>query len=151
MQHGSLFVERTIDRDFNAAEAYLRGDSIMRRTLNDLEHAETVTFVLGNHHSDDHFDFENHAVTWDAHSALRTTNGGVQSPALGLGHELVHANEAFEKRECLAATFDAAYDNKEERRVIVGAETHAAHTLGEGTRHDHTGHVFNVDSPTALA
>ena len=123
----------------------------MRRTFDDLEIASDPTYVLGNHRGDDHFDFENHAVTWDAHSALRTTNGGVQSPALGLGHELVHTSEARAKRDVLASTFDFAYDNKEERRVIVGAETHAAHTLGEGTRHDHGGRAFTVNSPTALA
>lgn len=123
----------------------------MARTFDDLERASTPTYVLGNHRGDDHFDFEHHAITWDAHSALRTTSGGVQSPALGLGHELVHANEAVGKRDVLASVFDAAYDNKEERRVIVGAETHAAHTLGEGTRHDHGGRALCVDSPTALA
>lgn len=150
-QHGSLFVERAIEGDFIAAESYLRADSVMRRTFDDLENASTATYVIGNHRNDDHFDFEHRAVTWDPHSALRTTTGGAQSPALGLGHELVHADEAADKREYLATTFDAAYDDKEERRVIVGAETHAARTLGEGTRHDHSGRVFTVDSPTAFA
>ncbi|GAC1529547.1 MAG: hypothetical protein NVS2B8_17250 [Vulcanimicrobiaceae bacterium] len=149
--HGSLLVDRSIDREFRAAEAYLRADTVMAQTFDDLERAPEATYVLGNRRSDDHFDFAARAVTWDPHSALRTTEGGRQSPALGLGHELVHADEDAIVRERLASKYDPAYDNREERRVIRGAEAHAARTLGEGTRHDHSGTLAHVDSPTALA
>lgn len=151
IRHGSLSIARSIDRDFRNAEAYLRGDRIMARTFDDLEQATSTTFVTGNSHGDDHFDFTHQTVTWDPHSALRTTSGGRQSPALGLGHELAHANESPSIRARLDAIDDLAYDNREERRVIRGAETHAARTLGEGTRHDHGGFAYHVDSPIALA
>jgi len=149
--HGSLAVARSIERDFTAAEKYLRGDSIMSRTFDHLEHARSTTFVTGNAHDDDHYNFAMKTVAWDPHSALQTTSGGRQSPALGLGHELVHADESPTIRAHLDATYDPAYDNREERRVILGAETHAARTLGEGTRHDHGGRVYHVNSPTVLA
>ena len=149
--HGSLHVERSLDRDFRKAEAYLRADGIMSRTFDDLENAAQPTYVVGNHRNDDHFDFASHAVTWDPHSALVTFNGGSQSPALGLGHELSHADENAVVRARLAATFDPAYDTKKERRVIRGAEAHAARTLHEGVRHDHGGSIAYVAGPTDLA
>jgi hypothetical protein len=42
-----------------------------------------------------------------------------------------------------------AYDNLEEWRVITGAETKAAKTLGEGTRRNHGGSTYRVSTPTS--
>ncbi len=149
--HGSLLVQRSLDRDFCKAENYLRADRVMNRIFDDVEHAANPTYVVGNHRNDDHFDFSSHAVTWDPHSALVTSNGWSQSPALGLGHELAHADEDAIVRDRLAATFDPNYDTKEERRVIRGAEAHAARTLHEGVRNSHGGSIAYVDGPTDLA
>jgi hypothetical protein len=44
---------------------------------------------------------------------------------------------------------DTAYDDREERRVILGSERHAAETLGEAVRHDHGGSTYYVASPIA--
>ncbi len=150
VRHGSVFVERSIDRAFTRAEGYLRGDRIMRRVFDDLEHSLVPSYVTGNTSDDDHYKDATRTVTWDPHSALRTSDGGRQSPALGLGHELAHADEDASLRHRLVATYDRSYDNKEERRVILGVETHAAHALGEGTRRDHGGTVYRVNSPTSL-
>jgi len=88
VRHGSVFVERSIDRAFTRAEGYLRGDRIMRHVFDDLEHSLVPSYVTGNTSDDDHYKDATRTVTWDPHSALRTSDGGRQSPALGLGHEL---------------------------------------------------------------
>lgn len=150
VHYGSLAVERSLDAAFRQAETYLRGDTIMARTLDDLERAAGAIVIRKNSHDDDHFDPATRSIQWDPTSALRTTDGGRQSPALGLGHELVHADADPQTRERLAQTRSPKYDNAEERRVIRGAETHAARTLGESIRHDHAGSVFHVDAPTDL-
>ena len=150
VHHGSLAVERSLDAAFRQAESYLRGDAIMARTFDEIENAPDAIVVSENSRDDDHFDPRTRTLTWDPYSALRTTDGGRQSPALGLGHELVHADADPQTRERLAAKRSPQYDNAEEKRVIRGAETHAARTLGESIRHDHAGSVFRVTSPTEL-
>ncbi|GAC1303187.1 MAG: hypothetical protein NVS2B3_09100 [Vulcanimicrobiaceae bacterium] len=149
VHHGSVSVERSLDKAFVAAERYLRGDSIMARTFDDLERGPNPIVVRGNRRDDDHFEPTTRTVAWDPYSALRTTDGGWQSPALGLGHELVHADADPASRARLSQIRSPRYDNAEERRVIRGAETHAARTLGESIRHDHAGATFRVTSPTS--
>ena len=58
-----------------------------------------------------------------------------------------HATVDPAVRGRLQGIYDAKYDNAEERRVIEGSEKHAAHTLGEGVRHDHGGRTYVVSSP----
>lgn len=150
VHHGSLAVQRSLDTAFRRAEAYLRGDSVMRHTLDDLEGGATAYVIRANARNDDHFDPSFDTVDWDPYSALRTSRGGRQSPALGLGHELVHADENPRVRARLAATPSLRYDTAEERRVIRGAEAHAARSLGEAARSDHAGSTYRVVSPTSL-
>ena len=50
--------------------------------------------------------------------------------------------------DALANIGDRAYDNLEERRVVLGSERHAAHTLHEGVRYDHDGYCYKVAGPT---
>ncbi|HEX8805731.1 MAG TPA: hypothetical protein VF741_02235, partial [Candidatus Aquilonibacter sp.] len=97
----------------------------------------------------DHFDPSDDEIAWDPYSALRPTNGGRQSPALGLGHEVDHAVEDPCAESRLQDTADTRYDNAEERRVVTGSEAHAARMLGESVRHDHRGKTFRVTSPIA--
>lgn len=151
VHHGAIAVARSLDPAFCKAEAYLRCDSIMARTFDALELGSIHYTILKNANDDDHFDPRSNVVEWDPHSALKTTEGGIQSPALGLGHELVHACEDSIARERLAATPSRKYDNAEERRVIRGAEAHAAKSLGEAQRYDHAGEVFWVTSPILVA
>ena len=84
-------------------------------------------------------------IWWDPKSALVTTKGGVQSPALGLVHELAHT-QANPKTPIRDLNND--YDNTEERRVITLIETPIARLLGEGLRFDHRGDLKEVSSPT---
>jgi len=82
----------------------------------------------------------------DPTSALRTTFGGKQTPALGLGHEMAHADASFWDR-LIGWVPWPSYDNLEEPRVITGPETAAARTLGEAIRTDHGGTPYTVSTP----
>ena len=73
-------------------------------------------------------------VNWDPYSALETTSGGSQSPALGLFHEMVHA---FGDPRVPVYPLDNGYDDTEEYRVIANYETPLATELGESVRYDH--------------
>ncbi|HUY41671.1 MAG TPA: hypothetical protein VMV82_08920 [Candidatus Dormibacteraeota bacterium] len=149
-RHGSLDVPHRADRDYRLAKAYLSRDSIERSLFDRLEHAWGRRFHLRvNARNDDSFDPATDTIDWDPHSALRTTSGGTQSPALGLGHEIDHAVEAPCVEARLNARANRCFDTAEERRVVAGSERHAARTLGESTRTDHAGRCYRVASPTA--
>lgn len=148
VQHGTLVVPASAERDYEAAKAYLSRDGVERSLFDRLEHAHGRHYRLTiNDCNDDHFDPNTDTIAWDPHSALRTTTGGRQSPALGLGHEIDHAVERIGIADRLRTRFDAHYDTAEEHRVIRGSEMHAARTLGEGVRHDHAGTTYRVSSP----
>ncbi len=149
IRHGSLSVPAKFDRDFVAAAGYLGRDSVMRGIIEKAEHVRFPLHLKINHHDDDSYDPSRRTVNWDPHSALVTTGGGRQSPALGLGHELDHATVSSAVRDAGSAIPDSLYDDREERRVILGSELHAARTLGEGIRHDHCGTTYYVGSPIA--
>jgi hypothetical protein len=150
-KHGSLIVPRADDALYKAAKSYLSRDPVEAKLFKELErplYGRTYHLTV-NHRNDDHFDPSDDEIAWDPYSALRTTRGGSQSPALGLGHEVDHAVEDPATAQRLRNTSDPRYDNAEERRVITGSETHAARTLGESVRYDHSGMTYRVASPTA--
>ena len=66
------------------------------------------------------------------------------SPALALGHEMAHARHPWIGFVLGFLSDPGRYDTLEERRVTKGAETAAAHTLGEPTR---ASHECNNSSP----
>ena len=148
--HGSLSVPRRAERAYDEAKSYLTRDRIERSLFDRLEHARGRHFRLTiNHRDDDHFDPRTDTIAWDPHSALRTSGGGRQSPALGLGHEIDHAVETPACEGRLARQPCPRYDDAEEKRVITGSERHAARTLGESVRYDHSGTTFRVAAPQA--
>lgn len=148
VHHGSLAVDRSIEPEFRRAEAYLRRDPTMRHIIDDLERAPVLTRINGDSISLDRYSVTSRTVDWDPHVAARFRDGGRQSPALILGHELAHADIDRKLQARLEAKILPAYDDAEERRVIVGAESHAARTLGESRRHDHSGAFYPVTSST---
>lgn len=83
------------------------------------------------HDGNDRYDPQTRTVYWDPHSALKTTAGGHQTPALGLGHEMAHATGNRHQNAVLSNTPGPRYDTKEERRVIRNYENPAARELGE--------------------
>lgn len=142
---------RSAQSAYELAKSYLSRDTVERTLFHKLEAARGRHFHLAvNHRNDDSFDPNTNTIAWDPYSALRTTNGGKQSPALGLGHEIDHAVERSRIANRLRETPNARYDTAEERRVITGSERHAARTLGEAVRTDHSGTTYRVASPVDL-
>jgi uncharacterized protein RhaS with RHS repeats len=148
-----LVVDPSLKDDFYKAGHYLYADNSMKLVIKKLiESPNTYYIKPGVTLDDDYFDGSK-TVYWNPHSALKTTSGGKQSPALGLGHELAHAQgfdfnpDRFNKMATPHS--DLIYDTKEESRVIMGPETSAAKTLGEDTRQDHGGASYPVSSCTA--
>ena len=149
VNYGNFRVPASAKADVDTALSYLSGDSVERTLIDKLEHGSRTYRLAVIHDGNDRFDPSNDTIYWDPRSALRTTSGGTQSPALGLGHEIDHAVEDPATAQKLSGTYDPKYDNLEEKRVITGSEAHAATTLGESIRHDHGGTAFVVSSPTA--
>jgi len=148
VSHGSLLVPRAAERCYEAAKNYLCRDRVERGLFARLEGARHRQYRLSlDSCNDDHFDPDSDTIAWDPHSALRTTEGGRQSPALGLGHEIDHAVESRTRERRLNERPSVRYDTIEERRVITGSERRAATTLGEAVRHDHGGRCYRVASP----
>ena len=149
VHHGSLALSARTDPLYEKAKRYLERDPVERSIFQHLEREAKHVYLRSNSHNDDSYDAHTSTIHWDPYSALRTTSGGHQSPALGLAHEADHAT-------CDARVLSdgwnhpvRAYDDAEERRVILGSETHAARRLGEATRHNHAGTCYRVATPTA--
>ncbi len=149
VHHGTLAVPRADNALYVQAKRYLSRDPVEKRLFHRLEDARDGReyHLTINHRNDDHFNPSNDEIAWDPYSALRTTRGGRQSPALGLGHEVDHAVENVRAERRLNCTPDTRYDTAEERRVIDGSERHAAKTLHESIRYDHAGSTYRVASP----
>ena len=145
---GALDVPKTAVRPLAEAFAYLRHDRVERALIDRLERGPERFRLSINHRDLDEYDPATHVIHWDPHSAMRTSRGGTQSPALGLAHEIDHAVRDGPRCQALAGTADRAYDSKEERRVICGSERHAARTLGEALRYDHRGRTYYVAAVT---
>jgi hypothetical protein len=145
----SLTIPQNARNDFALARAYLSRDVSMRATFRNVDRSRRTFHLRINHRGDDHFDPQTNTIAWDPYSALRTTQRGRQSPALGLGHEMAHAAEPAGKEAALERRALPRYDNCEERRVIRGCERHAARTLGEAVRCDHRGTLYRVATPVS--
>ncbi len=145
----ALYVPPGARRDFALARAYLTRDPDEKRIFARVENSKRHFVLQINHRGDDRFDPNSNRIDWDPYSALRTTHGGRQSPALGLGHELDHACEAPGRESALSNRALPRYDTQEERRVIRGSERHAAETLGESVRFDHRGACYRVPTPVS--
>jgi len=146
--HGTLDVSAHGNSAYVDARRYLCRDSVERSIFAKLEHAPHHIHLRLNARHDDSYDPNRQTIHWDPYSALRTTSGGRQSPALGLGHEADHATVASMIREADIVRRIPTYDNFEERRVILGSERHTARTLHEAIRHDHRGSSYHVETPT---
>ncbi len=96
-------------------------------------------------------------VTWNPSIGLETSNGTILSPATILEHEADHALGFAKnptKQKSLFQAFDKKYDNKEEKRVIIGTEQKTARANGEifgqsVTRENHKGLPVITNSPTS--
>jgi RHS repeat-associated protein len=84
--------------DYARATAYLSRDAGEGAIIHNLNAVQTVYTVQFINDGNDRFDPNTNTVFWDPRSSLATAdnngklNGDTQTPALGLGHELDHAN-----------------------------------------------------------
>jgi hypothetical protein len=148
VRYGSLRIPLSAQRAIDEAFAYLARDPVERSVIERLERSRIGHRIAIDHRHDDSYLPCSHTIRWDPTSAMRTTNGGRQSPALGLAHELDHAAEPGRTFDRLQAIELPGYDTAEERRVIAGSERHAARTLHESARRDHDGACYRVAGPT---
>ena len=133
--------------DYNAAKKYISRTSEGKRLFDKIENSRKKFCLTTNCSHDDHYDPRNREIAWDAKSALKTTTGGTQSPALGLAHEIDHATANGFFRWLRVLIPAGSYDNQEEKRVICGSERVIANGLGEDTRTNHRGNVYHVRTP----
>jgi hypothetical protein len=135
-------------KEYQAAKDHLSKSDLAKQLFERIENSRTG-FKLGlNKTHDDRYDPKTHTVHWDPKSALKTADGGRQSPALGLAHELDHAltNPILSAIRLMIPA--GKYENMEERRVINGSERAIARDIGEGTRNDHIyGTEYHVHDP----
>lgn len=125
-------VSRKDQADYKKAKEYASKDKKAKEVFDKAEKApEHVKLVTNNKDNDS---YKNKVIQWDPRSGLKV-EGGTQSAALGLLHEVDHFVIDIEGRS--DDTPDTQYDIKEEREVIEQAETPAAKTLGEPTRQTH--------------
>lgn len=145
----SIAVPRRALNNYALAKNYLCRDACERAIFARIERSPAQLRLRIDRRGDDRFDPNTNSVWWDPYSALRTTRGGKQSPALGLGHELDHAAAVQDREQRRLHQAVPRYDNREERRVIRGSERHAARTLGEAVRFDHRGSLYRVATPVS--
>ena len=91
-------------------------------------------------------------VFWESRLGTKTTEGGFQSPATILEHEMSHAVDDVNNHEehvRRKGQPDNQYDSKEERRVITGSEAETAKANKESTRKDHKGTYYRTVGPTS--
>lgn len=148
VHYGSLVIPLSAQRRVDEALGYLARDAALRSIVERLERSPVQHRIAIDHRHVDAYQPWNHTVRWDPTSALRTSGGGRQSPALGLAHELDHAAEDDRTYARLQHVRVRDYDSAEELRVITGSERHAARTLHESARCDHRGTVYRVGGPT---
>jgi hypothetical protein len=148
VHYGSLLIPLAAQRRVDEALGYLTRDASVRSIVERLEHSPVEHRIAIDHRHVDAYQPWNHTIRWDPTSALRTSGGGRQSPALGLAHELDHAALDDRTYARLQHARVDGYDSAEERRVITGSERHAARTLHESVRYDHRGGVYRVGGTT---
>jgi RHS repeat-associated protein len=129
---------------FDKAVEYLKQDEGMSEVYHLLKNSPEIYTVEMNNSDDDSYHPGTKTIKWDPMSALRTTGGGAQSPALGLGHEMAHAAAAEPVQVIMPGS---GYGDSEEYRVIKYFETPAAKNLNEGVRTDHGGSTYRVKDP----
>ena len=138
-------------RAINTAINYLNGSSTFGHIFSILQNsAQTYTINTNYSFMNGSFYYPTTTVTWNPGYGLQVTSGGIQSPALALAHELVHAfhydSDPANYPNIRQITMPG-YEKFVEY-VAVTYETLIARELGEkATRTDHGGTFVAVGSP----
>lgn len=93
-----------------------------------------------NDHGDTSTQTRSRTINWEPQSAYRTSDGGTQSPLLGLGHEFGHAAGFIRDPEAVntrVSISHGTFTTLEEEHVIFGLEKNLAEQFGESIRSDH--------------
>ncbi|NRB48378.1 MAG: hypothetical protein HRU41_11950 [Saprospiraceae bacterium] len=139
-------------KDVFASFNFLKKGGVGKLVKDLSRHKKTVNIVQTKKLDGLAFSPHKHRVYYHPRSGLKTDQGGKQSPALGLLHELGHAKGYLDnptENDRLHGTHDHHYDNLEEKRVIKNIENPAARKLGEATRTGHGGRGFRTIGPTS--
>jgi RHS repeat-associated protein len=140
-------------RYFDEAMEYLKTSPTAAAMIERLEESdEIITVTMNNTHNDEYL-YRLKIVKWDPTSGLKTGTGGIQTPALGLGHEFGHADVQLSGRYDFI-TDEATYEQYKmqiEEEITKDYESVIARELGESERryyNDNTGPV-RVQGPTS--
>lgn len=135
------------------AFTYLRRSPTASAILDEIIKSNDVFLLVNTVEENDTDIFPNSiSISWDPLLAMRTHNGGRQSPALALIHEMTHALHYITNPKEFAADSSTpypGYTDGEEYRTITKYENAIALELGEDIRWDHKGKDYLVSGPTA--
>ena len=140
--------------DVRRAFRYLKKSPTGSRLIGTLEQSSRIIRIEETRDlSGVEFSPDDLTVTWHPRSALKVKNGGRQTPALGLAHELGHAEKrirnAREEDRDFEQKLRNGYHNLAEKKIIRGVEYKIAKELNEATRTDHEGSEYLATSPTS--
>jgi len=132
------------------ALVYLDRSATARRLIGSLENAHI--FIMIETGYGDHYLPSSNSVLWNPYAGLYTTDAHVQTAALELLHELVHARHAARNPAAMERNHDipaGVFTNREEYLTIVYGENPVARELGEPQRFNHYGVAFvHTATPT---
>ena len=141
-------------KDFMQAYLYNGKNGGGKNTIRAATNPKYKIYLRQSSASRNHYDnsYNEKTVFWMPRKGLVTSNGGKQSAATVLEHEMSHAvsdsynHKDFDDR---SNTKDKQYDDKEERRVIRYEESETAKANHESVRYDHKGEHYRTNSPTS--
>ena len=141
-------------KDFMQAYLYNGKNGGGKNTIRAATNPKYKIYLRQSSASRNHYDnsYNEKTVFWMPRKGLETSNGGKQSAATVLEHEMSHAvsdsynHKDFDDR---SNTKDKQYDDKEERRVIRYEESETAKANHESVRYDHKGEHYRTNSPTS--
>ena len=141
-------------KDFMQAYLYNGKNGGGKNTIRAATNPKYKIYLRQSSASRNHYDnsYNEKTVFWMPRKGLVTSNGGKQSAATVLEHEMSHAvsdsynHKDFDDR---SNTKDKQYRDKEERRVIRYEESETAKANHESVRYDHKGEHYRTNSPTS--
>ena len=136
--------------DFVHTYNYLKANNVGDNVVNAVKNHDVLIEVQ----KDDITMYQNYdrknTIFWESRKGLLLTNGKKRSPAVRLEHEFDHAMDDLKNHkdhEDRKEVKDSQYENREERRVIIGNEAKTAKKLHQGIRTNHGGKTFPVKDP----
>ena len=139
-------------KDFIQAYLYNAKNGGGEKTIEAVTNHKYKIYVSDSEHDESHYTGGDRQPTvyWESRQGSVTTEGGKQSAATILEHEMDHAVDDAQNHKNhvdRADIYDAQYDNKEERRVITGSEAKTAKSNHEALRRNHRGKNYKTTSP----